>query len=79
MHVRVKLFATLSRHFAGVMPGTPLGVEVLDGATLIDLVDQLKVPHAEVRIIFVNGRIQPLDYKLQPGDEVGMFPPVGGG
>jgi molybdopterin converting factor small subunit len=79
MRVRAKLFATLSRHFAGVMPGTPVEVEVSEGATLADLVGQLKVPPGEVKMVFVNGRIQPLDYELRPGDEVGIFPPVGGG
>jgi molybdopterin synthase sulfur carrier subunit len=79
VRVFVKLFATLGRHFAGMMPGTPAQVEVLEGATLADLADQLQVPQEEVKMIFVNGRIQPLAYELQPGDEVGIFPPVGGG
>ena len=30
-------------------------------------------------IIFVNGRAQNFDYKLMNGDQVGIFPPVGGG
>lgn len=79
MRVRAKLFATLSRHYAGVMPGTPVDVEMSKGATLVDLVDRLHVPHEEVKMIFVNGRIRSLDYELQAGDEVGIFPPVGGG
>ncbi len=58
MRVRAKLFATLSRYFAGVMPGTPVEVEISDGATLVDLVDQLQVPQEEVKMVFVNGRIQ---------------------
>lgn len=79
MRVRAKLFATLSRHYAGVMPGTPVEVEVADGATLSDLIDRLDVPHEEVKMVFVNGRMRSLDYELEPGDEVGIFPPVGGG
>jgi len=79
MRVRAKLFATLSHHLAGVGPGTPVEVEISDGSTLDDLVDRLHVPHDEIKMVFVNGRTRPLDYELQPGDEVGIFPPVGGG
>lgn len=79
MRVRAKLFATLGRHLPGVMPGMPLEIEISDGATLADLARQLKVPQEEVKMVFVNGRVRPLDYELQPGDEVGIFPPVGGG
>ncbi|MBN1136913.1 MAG: MoaD/ThiS family protein, partial [Anaerolineae bacterium] len=57
----------------------PLEIEISDGATLADLARQLKVPQEEVKMVFVNGRVRPLDYALQPGDEVGIFPPVGGG
>jgi molybdopterin synthase sulfur carrier subunit len=79
VRVLVKLFATLSRHFGDVMPGTPVEVEVTEGATLADLAEQLQVLQEEVRMVFVNGRMQPLDYVLRPGDKVGIFPPVGGG
>lgn len=79
MRVRVKLFATLSRHLAGRMPGTPLETEVPDGDTVADLMNRLNLPREEVKVAFINGRTRPLDWPLEPGDEVGFFPPIGGG
>ena len=79
MHVRVKLFATLSRCFGDAAPGTPLEMEIPDGATLADLVNQLKLPREEIKVLFVNGRSRPMDWVLAHGDEVGIFPLVAGG
>jgi molybdopterin converting factor small subunit len=88
MKVTVKLFATLvallpdriSEHYAqGIRAGSPLEIELPEGSTLADLVDHLTLPREKVRVIFCNGRAQKLDYRLAPGDEVGLFPPVGGG
>ena len=88
MKVYVKLFATLVQlvpeHIGelypeGIRAGTPLEIELPQTSTLADLVDYLTLPREKVRVIFVNGRAQPLDYPLVPGDEVGMFPPIGGG
>lgn len=79
MHVRVKLFATLSRYFGDAIPGTPFEIEVPDGASLADLVNQLKLPHEEVKVIFVNGRTRPMDWVPAAGDEIGIFPLLAGG
>src|SRR4030042_4161236 len=62
MRVRVKLFATLSRYFGDVTAGTPFEIEAPDGATLTDLVNQLKLPREEVNILFVNGRSCSMDW-----------------
>ena len=79
MRIRVKLFAALARYFENAMAGTPFEVEISDHTTLADLVNQLKLPHEEVKVFFVNGRARPLDWTLEPGDEVGIFPLIGGG
>ena len=79
MRVRVKLFSTLGCYMAGVVPGIPFEVEMADGATVADLVGRLKLPPEEVKVAFVNGRARPMDWTLQANDEVGIFPPVGGG
>jgi sulfur carrier protein ThiS len=79
MRVLVKVFATLSQRFPGVKPGTPFEVELPGQATLADLIRRLDLPQAEVKVVYVNARAQPLTYVLNPGDEVGIFPAIGGG
>jgi molybdopterin converting factor small subunit len=79
MKVIVKLYATLSRYGQGQRAGTPFEIALPDEATLQNLIDRLKIPLEETRITFVNGIIQEPDCRLKDGDEVGIFPPIGGG
>ena len=88
MQIRVKIFATLVEivpeaisacYPHGIRAGTPLEIEMPDGTTLADLIDHLALPREKVRVVFVNGRAQKLDYCLEPEAEVGIFPPIGGG
>jgi molybdopterin converting factor small subunit len=79
MQVIVKLYATLSRFSQETLPGTPFKFELPEGATLQELVSQLKIPAEETRVTFVNGVIQAPEWVLKTGDEVGIFPPIGGG
>lgn len=77
MHVQVRLFATLRRYRPGAE--TPFSAELGPGGTVSDLLAQLGVPQDETQVVFVNGRARPLEWALAPDDEVGIFPPVGGG
>lgn len=79
MQVHVKLFATLCRYSGNVAPGIPFEIELPEGATLADLVNHLKLPHEEVKVFFVKGRARPVDWALEAGDEVGIFPLIAGG
>lgn len=79
MRVHVKLFASLCRYFSNAAPGVPFQMEVPEGATVADLVDRLKLPHEEIKLFFVNGRARPMDWSLDAGDEVGIFPLIAGG
>lgn len=79
MQIHVKLFATLRRHVPAARYGVPLAVELPDGATLADLFNHLNLPSDEIKVAFVNGRARAEDWQLHNGDEVGIFPPVGGG
>lgn len=77
--VHAKLFATLRQYRPGLGLGEAFPVDLPVRATVGDLVRELGLPQEEVRIIFVNGRFRDLDHVLADGDEVGIFPPVGGG
>jgi molybdopterin converting factor small subunit len=44
-----------------------------------ELIRSLQLPADAVKLIFVNGRKQDTTYVLEPGDRLGLFPPVGGG
>ena len=88
MKVYVRLFATLvqsvpeavlARYPRGIRAGFSFEIELPEGSTLADLVAYLVLPREEVKVTFVNGRAQELDYLLSPGDQVGIFPAVGGG
>lgn len=80
IHVKVKLFAILKKYApSGESSGTPFVMELPDSSSLRDVAARLGMPEGEVRIAFVNGIIQQSDCPLKENDEVGMFPPIGGG
>jgi len=80
IHVKVKLYATLKKYApAGGASGTGFDMEIPDASTLQDLTVLLRMPEDEVRIAFVNGIIQDVRCQLNDNDEIGMFPPIGGG
>jgi molybdopterin converting factor small subunit len=56
-----------------------MDVELPDGATVGQLVQHLGLPADHVRVAFVNGIARDDSHPLADGDEVGLFPPVGGG
>lgn len=77
--VKVKLFAFLSGYAEGISPGTQFEVELSESASLRDLLKHLGIPSDEAQVTFVNGIIQSLEFCLQAGDEIGIFPPIAGG
>ena len=77
--VHVKLFATLREHRPGVAMGEAFAVDLPEGATVRDLVRHLGLLQAEVKVVYVNALFREMDHVLAEGDELGIFPPVGGG
>jgi molybdopterin synthase sulfur carrier subunit len=77
--VHVKLFATLRSYRPGLGVGEALPVELPEGATVADLIKHLDLPPGEIKVVFVNALYRDTGHVLADGDEVGIFPPVGGG
>ena len=85
MKVTVKLFAMLQRYtpeeLVGPDPsaGHPFEVDLPDTSTIADLLAHLGIPEREVKVTFVDGRARAPMFRLAPGTEIGIFPPIGGG
>ncbi len=79
MKVQLKVFATLRKYLEDTPLGQGVEVELPAGSTIADLAERFRIPKDELKICFINGIICELDHPLIEGDEVGMFPPIGGG
>jgi molybdopterin converting factor small subunit len=78
MLVKVKLFSFLNKYAPGGT-GEAFDLELPERSTIADLITRLEIRPNEVSIAYVNGEARATLYRLRPGDEVGFFPPVGGG
>jgi len=74
--VQVNLYATLRRYIGGA---PSVDVEVKLGCTVARLLDQLGIPADQTRIIFIDNRAAAPDHVLQDGQQIGIFPAIGGG
>jgi len=74
--VEVKLFAILRQYIDGA---ASTDVEIEPGETVGDVLDRLGVPHDQTRVMFLNSRAVDLTHVLQGGEELSVFPAIGGG
>ncbi|PKO08190.1 MAG: molybdopterin synthase sulfur carrier subunit [Chloroflexi bacterium HGW-Chloroflexi-2] len=79
MIVKVKLFATLRKYLPGVELGKSSDIELESGSSIAQLYDVLGIPAEEIKLAYVNGIFCEMDTELKDGDEIGIFPPIGGG
>ena len=75
IEIEVRLFATLVKY----RPKESDTFKLPDRTTIAGLLSKLNIAEKEVKLIFVNGKKQPMEYEVQNRDRVGIFPPVGGG
>ncbi len=54
-------------------------LEKPDGARVVNVVDDLRIPQGEIGIMMVDGRHVELDSPLHTGDVLAIFPKIGGG
>ncbi|MDX9851115.1 MAG: MoaD/ThiS family protein [Anaerolineaceae bacterium] len=79
MMIKVRLFATLRKYLPGLKLGESLDVEVEPGTSILQLYVVLGIPAEEVKLAYVNGIYCEPETILKDGDEIGIFPPIGGG
>lgn len=80
MIIKVKLYASLQRYApAGQFAGEAFDMDLPEASPIAAIIESLAIRPHEVKVAFVNGRARAEIYRLQEGDEVGIFPPVGGG
>jgi sulfur carrier protein ThiS len=79
MKIQVALFATLSKYLPAGTQGRHAALEVKDGATVRDVLNQLGVPPELPNILLVEGRQAPETTVLAEGQTLSVFPPLAGG
>ena len=74
MQIRIKCFATLADH-------TPEGgfLQLPTAATVASALSFVGLEEKDVKLVFVNSKSAGLDTVLADGDQLGIFPAVGGG
>lgn len=74
--VTVNLFATLRVHAGG---RSSIELDIVPGQTIEQLLQGMGITGDEARILFVNSRHARLGDPLQGGEQIAVFPPIGGG
>lgn len=79
MKIEIALFATLSKYLPPGAQNRRAVIEVTDGATVREVLNQLGVPAELPNIRLVNGRQAPETTVLKDGETLSVFPPLAGG
>jgi len=74
MKAKIKLFATLRNGRFNISE-----MSFTEGTTILNVVEQLGIDKKDAAILFINGVHAELDSIINEGDDVAIFPPVGGG
>jgi sulfur carrier protein ThiS len=79
MHVCVRLFGTLPRHYPGDYPHSGLDVEIWQDISVAELVELLQLSSKHVAIVSINGRLAKASDVVPDGAEVKFFQALSGG
>ena len=77
MKIKVKAFAHMKDSLEKLAPEGEL--DVPEGATVGTVLHALNLLAYPLKIVLVNGRPRSEDYRLRPGDDLVLFPPLEGG
>ena len=76
MVIEVRFFAAL-RRYTPADPSGIISVDVADGLSIEELLNQMEVEPSHVHSILLNGKESQLTDLLSDGDRLGLFPPNG--
>ena len=83
MRIKLKVGAQLREYLPDGGAGSQIDFDVTDGATAIDVMNQLGLPGEDSYLVMLNGTVLPTakraETALQDGDELGLFPPLKSG
>ncbi|MGI5836738.1 MAG: MoaD/ThiS family protein [Chloroflexota bacterium] len=79
MEVKLRVYASLREYLPELSLGQTKVITAPDGIAIGEMLDLLGIPRGEVRNCFVNGLQREQGFRLSDGDDVAIFPPVGGG
>jgi len=81
--VEVKLYASLGKYLPEGAKANVISVDVADGTTPMDIINDWGVPSESCHLVLINGNyIEPslrASHALQEGDALAIWPPVAGG
>jgi molybdopterin converting factor small subunit len=79
MKVEIALYATFSKYLPPGAQNRKAVIEVKDGATVREVMNQLGIPPDLPSMLLVNGRQAPDGTVLKDGEALSVFPPLAGG
>ncbi|MHC4534257.1 MAG: MoaD/ThiS family protein [Planctomycetota bacterium] len=79
MNIQIRLFAALAKFLPEEAMGKQTSLSVPEKITIRSVLEQLDIPTKMAKLIMVNGVHRRLDYVLQAGDSLSVFPPIAGG
>jgi len=79
MRMEIKLFANFREYLPPGSDKYSCWVDLKEGSTIGQALEQLKIPVSIPMITLVNGLHRSFEDILHPGDILSIFPPVAGG
>jgi molybdopterin synthase sulfur carrier subunit len=83
LQLTFKLYASLTELLPASAVDHAVSIEVADGTSAWDVIDQFRVPRKSAHLVLINGvYLEPEDRAkstLRNGDTIAVWPPVAGG
>lgn len=83
MQIKLKVGGRLREFLPAGSSGSQANLDVTDGATVIDVMNQLGLPGEDSYLVMLNGTVLPAAKRpktvLQMDDDLGVFPPLKSG